>query len=93
MTFKPDSEFNPSHKMGDARINYNYAIGKFGEGDTSNCDGKCSNHWSGSFTAKDGTVMRASFWDWKGGLKAGYGVSIWVSNGKYLDEFKKWIEG
>lgn len=92
MTFKIDNRFNSSHKMGEAKINYHYALGKFGEGETDSGDGKCSNLWEGEFTALDGTVMRASMWDYKGSLLyAGY-VSVWVSNPAYLDEFIKWIQ-
>jgi hypothetical protein len=91
-TFKPDTIFNSSYKMGDAKISYDRIMAKFPE---SNCDddcGKCEFSWSGAFTAADGTVMRASFWDWKGGLRHGFGVSIWVSDYRYLTEFKRFIE-
>lgn len=90
--FKPDQTFNSSHKMGDAKISLEKALAKFPEPNDETDDGKCEYSWSGSFTAKDGTVMRASFWDWKGGLTVGMGVSIWVSNLRYLDEFKRFIE-
>jgi hypothetical protein len=36
--------------------------------------------------------MRASFWDWKSGIRAGCGVSVWVDKEKYLPEFIKFIE-
>lgn len=91
MTFKPDTTFNSSHRMDVVAINRNYALGKFGEGNGASDDGKCEFSWSGSFTAADGTVMRASFWDFKGSLNAGY-VSVWVDNAKYLQEFKDWIK-
>jgi hypothetical protein len=92
MTFKPDQTFNSSHKMDGASIGRTKALAKFPEPNDSNDDGKCEFSWSGSFTAKDGTVMRASFWDWKGGLSQGCGVSIWVDKPKYLQEFKEFIE-
>jgi hypothetical protein len=92
MTFKPDTTFNGSHKMGEAKINLNYALGKFGDGNDSCGDGKCEFSWSGSFTASDGTEMRASFWDWKGSLRHGSYMSIWVDKPEYLQEFTEFIE-
>jgi hypothetical protein len=93
MTFKPDQTFNSSHKMGDAKITFAKAIAKFGTGnDESDGDGKVENSWSGTFTANDGTVHRASFWNWKKGLNYGAGVSVWISNEKYLPEFTRYIE-
>jgi len=92
MTFKPDQTFNSSHKMGDARITLAKALTKFPEPNIPTSDGKVEFDWSGSFTAKDGTVMRASFWDWKGSLKWGNYVSIWVDKPEYLAEFKKFVE-
>jgi hypothetical protein len=92
MTFKPDTEFNSSHKMGDAKITLEKALAKFPEFNDENCDGKVEHSWSGSFTAADGTIHRASFWNWKGGLRMGYGVSIWVDKPEYLQEFKQFIE-
>lgn len=90
MIFKPDHKFNSSHKMDEAKISLDKALKEFGEGDTE-CE-KVEHLWSGSFTAKDGTVMRAAFWDWKGGLRMGFGVSIWVDKPEYLPEFKQFIE-
>ena len=92
MTFKPDQTFNSSHKMGDAKITLDKALAKFPEPNDSNDDGKVEHSWSGSFTATDGTVMRASFWNWKGSLRYGGYVSTWVDKPDYLDEFKKFIE-
>ena len=92
MTFKRDDKFNSSFKMGEAKVPYINTIANFGSGDTSNCDGKVPNLWSGSFKARNGTVMRASFWNWNGGLIIGEGVSVWVSNPKYLTEFIKFLE-
>jgi hypothetical protein len=92
MTFIPDTSFNSSHKMGDASISLTRALEKFPNPNDSESDGKCEYSWSGSFIASDGTKIRASFWDWKGGLRAGCGVSIWVDDSKYLDEFRKFIQ-
>ena len=92
MTFKPDTTFNSSHKMGEAGITLAKALAKFTEPNDRNDDGKCEFSWSGSYTAKDGTTMRASFWCWKGSLRHGGYVSIWVGNEKYLDEFKRFVE-
>ena len=92
MRFVPDTIFNPSHKMEEAKISLDKALSKFPDPETDSGDGKVAYHWSGAFTASDGTVMRASFWDWKQGLEACSRVSIWVSNEKYLQEFKKFIE-
>lgn len=91
MTFKPDQTFNSSHKMYEAVISHEKALAKFPEPNDENCDGKCEFSWSGSYTAKDGTEMRASFWDWKGSLRCGF-VSIWVDKPEYLQEFKQFIE-
>jgi hypothetical protein len=89
-TFTTDLDFNSSHKQGDAKISLDKALAKFGETNES-CD-KCDYIWSGSFTANDGATVRASLWDWNGSLThAGY-VSIWVSDKKYLDEFKRFIQ-
>lgn len=90
--FKPDQTFNSSHKMGEANITLQKALAKFPEPNDSNDDGKCEFSWSGSFKAKDGTEMRASFWDWKQSLRHGGYVSIWVDKPDYLMEFKKFIE-
>lgn len=90
--FKPDTTFNSSHKMGDAKITLAKALEKFGEGDTDDCDGKVANYWGGSFTTQDGTVRRASFWNWKGSLNYGGYVSVWISKPEYLPEFIRFIE-
>jgi hypothetical protein len=92
MTFKPDTTFNSSHKMGDARITLEKALAKFPEHNDASDDGKVEHGWSGSFKAKDGTEMRASFWCWKGSLRWGNQVSIWVDKPEYLVEFKRFIE-
>jgi hypothetical protein len=92
MTFKQDSKFTSSYKMENALISYSKAIERFGEGTTGSMDDKCSNQWGGTFTTRDGTEIRVSFWDWKGGLGYGCGVSIWVDTPKYLSEFKAYIE-
>ena len=92
MTFKPDQTFNSSHKMGEASISLQKALAKFPEPNTDDGDGKVEFQWSGRYVTKDATVIRASFWDWKNSLRHGGYVSIWVSNEKYLDEFKRYIE-
>jgi hypothetical protein len=92
MTFTTDHEFNSSHKMGEASISLDKALIRLGEPSDTDVDGKCEYQWDGQFTASDGTTMRASAWDWKGGLRAGCGVSIWVSNPAYLIDFKKFIQ-
>ncbi len=90
--FKPDTIFNSSCKMGDAKISRDRALAKFPEPNECDVDGKVEFSWSGTFTAADGTVMRASFWDWKGSLKWGDQVSIWVDKPEYLPEFKRFVE-
>lgn len=92
MTFKPDTTFNSSHKMGEAKISLDKALIKFPEHNDASDDGKVEHGWSGSFKAKDGTEMRASFWCWKGSLRHGGYVSLWVSNQMYLPEFIRYIE-
>lgn len=89
--FTPDTTFNESHKMGDAKISLDYALGKFGEGNSESCE-KVEFSWSGKFVAKDGSEHRASFWDWKCGLRDCNTVSVWVDNPMYLPEFIKYIE-
>ena len=92
MRFIPDQTFNSSHKMGDARITLSKALAKFPNPETEDGDGKVEFQWSGSFVAADGTKMRASFWCWKGSLRWGNQVSIWVDKPEYLPEFKRFIE-
>lgn len=93
MRFTTDNQFNSSHKMGVAMMTtVEKAIVKFPYYDDSDCDGKVEFYWSGSFTARDGSVHRAAFWDWKGSLRNGYGVSVWIDNPNYLPEFIKFIE-
>jgi hypothetical protein len=90
--FTPDTTFNESRKMGDARISLECALAKFDKGNAGCDDGKVEFSWSGKFVAKDGSNHRASFWDWKGGLRSGHGVSVWIDNPMYLPEFIKYIE-
>ena len=92
MTFKPDQTFNPSYKMSEAKITRQCALLKFHEPNDSSDADKCEFSWSGSYTAKDGTLMRASLWDWKGSLRWGNQVSIWVDKPEYLHEFKQFVE-
>lgn len=89
--FKPDTIFNGSHKMGSATISLKKALAKFPETNEDDCE-KVEYSWSGSFTASDGTVLRVSFWDYKGTLRMSNQVSLWISNPAYLDEFKRYIE-
>jgi len=92
MTFKPDTIFNSSCKLGDAKITLDKALAKFPNPDTEDGDGKAAFMWNGSFKAMDGTTMRASFWCWKGSLRHCGIVSIWVDNPMYLLVFKRFIE-
>lgn len=91
MSFKTDLTFNSSHKMDNAAVSWDKLHYKLGQASEYNGD-KSDAYWGGTFTANDGKVMRASVWDWKGALKAGYGASIWVDEAKYIDEFKRWLE-
>jgi hypothetical protein len=89
-TFKATDESNSSHKMGDAAASEDRLIDLLGHGET---DGdKSDRFWEGIMTANDGTEVQASAWDWKGGMRAGAGVSIWVGNEKYLKEWKNFLE-
>jgi hypothetical protein len=91
--FATDSEFNPSHKLGQAdAVTLATLTLKLGEPNYEDeYDSRVSVEWSGQFTASDGTVMRASVWDYKGSLAFNKSVSLWVSNGNYLNEFKEWL--
>lgn len=93
MTFKqafyPDTIFNSSHKMGEAKISLEKALAKFPDYETEE---KCEYIWSGCFSASDGNEIRASFWSWKGGLTYCGLVSIWIKDDRYLDEFKRFIQ-
>jgi hypothetical protein len=78
--------------MGEAKITLDKALAKFPNPDTEDGDGKVEFLWSGSFIAADGVEMRASFWCWKGSLRYGGYVSIWLDKPEYLPEFKRFIE-
>jgi hypothetical protein len=90
MHFISDDIFNPSHKMGEAKMSLATTLERFPDY-KSGCD-KCAFSWSGIFVTSSGERVRASFWDWKGSLRyAGY-VSIWVSDYNYLNEFQSFLE-
>lgn len=89
-TFKPNTTFHGSWLMGKAQATESHLIALLGEGE-EDCD-KSDREWRGTMIASDGTEVHVAAWDWKGGMRLGYGVSIWCSQPAYLHEWKAFLE-
>jgi len=92
MHFISDEIFNSSHKMDEAKIRLETALERFPSYEGESGDNKSEFSWSGVFVTSSGKRIRASFWDWKGGLRYSNVVSIWVNDYNYLNEFKSFLE-
>jgi len=92
--FNATEDFYSSHKMGDAQVDearLEEILGKgHGPGD------KSDNEWTGILTVNVGTddeeMVKVACWDWKGGMRAGCGVSIWANKHEYLQNWKDFLE-
>lgn len=96
--YTPTNVFYPSFKMGDVVVREPQLIEILGEGDgEGSADDKSSNCWSGILTINADTVdeeqCKVCCWDWKGGLEAGYGVSVWVEKPRFLQDWKNLLTG
>ena len=93
--YTPTNVFYPSFKMGEVVVKESRLIEILGEGEGS-CD-KSSNCWSGILTINVGTddeeTCKVGCWDWKGGLEAGYGVSVWSEKPRFLQDWKNLLTG
>lgn len=94
-TFTPTNVFHPSFKMGEVVVTEPRLIEILGEGRGSS--DKSSNSWSGILTINadtdDEETCKVCCWDWKGGLEAGYGVSVWAEKPRFLQDWKNLLTG
>lgn len=90
MRYIPTNDFHSSHKMDNAAASEARLVALLGEGDEG-CE-KSDRTWDGILVLEDGTNFKVSAWDWKGGMRCGYGVSIWCESEAVLPKWKDFLE-
>lgn len=95
--FTPTNAFYRSFKMGEVVVSESRLLEILGKGQGVSGDGKSNQCWSGILTINADTdeeeQCKVSCWDWKGGLEAGYGVSVWVEKSRFLQDWKNLLAG
>lgn len=86
-SFKFDDIFISSYVMMRVEgVSYDALVARFGFGDGYDT-------WNGTFTSKDGSEMRASFWSHNDSLYNAGMISVWIRDNMYLQEFADFIKG
>lgn len=89
-SFTTDGIFNGSHFMASVNVSWERMHSKFGKASDYTCD-KSEATWEGNFKANDGTIHRASMYDYQGCLMGCGSIHLWIDDERYLNEFISFV--
>ena len=92
MRYLRTDDFYHSHKMSEAKASEARLLKLLGDGNDECGDGKSDMHWEGILALDSGECVKVAAWDWKGGMRQGYGVSIWCDKPEHLHTWKRFLE-